>query len=227
MGIRHYIIRDTEISGKSSINYISYETLVLPLTGGTLTGGLIGPSVSATTFSGGTFHGDGSNLINIPDNFVTGGTLSTGGTLTLTRNDDADITVTGFTSDGGGTFGSEYHFGKSDGESSTTSNIFQQKLRVTTSSLPSGTYRIGYTCEVRTTDEDMNIRVQINDTTTIAQFEHSQGSDGDDAISYWALMGGFDQRSLSGVVNVDMDFNDAGGGTAQIRKARIEIWRVV
>jgi len=58
-----------------------------------------------TTFSGGTFYGDGSNLTGINDFYVTGGTYSNG-TLTLNRQNgsviingllSADTYVTGFT----------------------------------------------------------------------------------------------------------------------------------
>ena len=56
-------------------------------------------SVSATTISGTTFYGDGSNLTGISseDNFVTGGTFTTN-TLTLNRQ-NGSVTITGFTSD--------------------------------------------------------------------------------------------------------------------------------
>lgn len=56
-------------------------------------------SVSATTISGTTFYGDGSNLTGISsdDNFVTGGTFSSE-TLTLNRQ-NGSVTITGFTSD--------------------------------------------------------------------------------------------------------------------------------
>jgi len=63
-------------------------------TGDTMTGLLVAPSFSATTFSGGTYYGDGSNLTGITDTFVTGGT-SSGGTLTLKRNDAVDIVISG------------------------------------------------------------------------------------------------------------------------------------
>ena len=55
--------------------------------------------LSATTISGGTFYGDGSNLtgISTDDNYVTGGTFSTN-ILTLNRQ-NGSVTITGFTSD--------------------------------------------------------------------------------------------------------------------------------
>jgi len=68
-------------------------------TGDTMTGLLVSPSFSATTYSGGTYFGDGSNLTGINDFYVTGGTyVQSASTITLTRNDNVDIQITGITS---------------------------------------------------------------------------------------------------------------------------------
>jgi len=53
-------------------------------------------SISASTFSGGTFIGNGSGLTGVTDYYVTGGTFNAG-TLTLSRQ-NGSLTVTGFTS---------------------------------------------------------------------------------------------------------------------------------
>jgi len=67
--------------------------------GGTVNGATIFTNgLTATTISASTFYGDGSNLTGIDDFFVTGGTVSSGGTLTLTRNDSNDVIITGLTS---------------------------------------------------------------------------------------------------------------------------------
>lgn len=65
-------------------------------TGDTMTGTLYAPSFSATTFSGVTYYGDGSNLTGIAssDTYLTGGTLTTGGTLNLQLNETApDVNI--------------------------------------------------------------------------------------------------------------------------------------
>jgi hypothetical protein len=59
-------------------------------------------NITATIFSGVTFYGDGSNLSNINDYYVTGGTISydnndLNGTLILNRNDGNSIIISGFT----------------------------------------------------------------------------------------------------------------------------------
>lgn len=66
------------------------------------TGNITANSFSGTSFSGGTFYGDGSNLTGIDDFYVTGGTVSydvdgLNGVLTLDRNDNISVVITGFT----------------------------------------------------------------------------------------------------------------------------------
>jgi hypothetical protein len=57
--------------------------------------------LSATTISGGTLFGDGSNLtgISTQDTFLTGGTYDTGGTITFGYNTGGGFPVTGLTQD--------------------------------------------------------------------------------------------------------------------------------
>ncbi len=62
-------------------------------------------SISATTISGTTFYGDGSNLTGISNTFVTGFTYNDANTLTISRNDGVDLstsinTMTGLTVNG-------------------------------------------------------------------------------------------------------------------------------
>ncbi len=68
----------------------------------TTTGTITASAFSGQTFSGGTFYGDGSNLTGIDNFYVTGGTIAydsegLNGTLTLDRNDNVSVTITGFT----------------------------------------------------------------------------------------------------------------------------------
>jgi len=60
------------------------------------TGLTINGILSATTISGGTFYGNGSNLTGIRDTYVTGGTYSAG-TATFTNNTGGTFNVSGFT----------------------------------------------------------------------------------------------------------------------------------
>ena len=97
-------------------------------TGGTVTGNTIfTQGVTATTISGGTLYGDGSNLTNLPDKYITDLSFNNSNyNLTVTRSDlwsdtvslsilSSDMTITGgtynsgsgvatFTNNSGGTF---------------------------------------------------------------------------------------------------------------------------
>ena len=88
------------------------QTGLATLSGSTFTGPVYGTILSATTISGGTFFGNGSNLtgISTKDTMVTGGTYTTGTGIALFTNNTGgtfnvggffkpsdDIHVTGFT----------------------------------------------------------------------------------------------------------------------------------
>jgi len=114
----------------------------------------------------------------------------------------------------------------SDIESSTTSLIYQQKLRLTTSSLPSGKYRIGWHFEWRISNstKDFKATVQINDTTTAMEYIQQSGDSGADQFEGSC---GFYYYTGSGVLNIDLDFaSSSSSHTASIRRARLDIWRV-
>lgn len=121
-------------------------------------------------------------------------------------------------------FGRQYSYGASASISSTTSTSFQQKLRLTTPSLPSGDYLImyGYEWSTSNTSQRFKGRVQIDDSTAV--MEHSQEPVSANAVD---VLSGFVEATLSGVTNIDIDYASGGGGvTAYIRNARIVIWRV-
>ncbi len=125
-------------------------------------------------------------------------------------------------SSGGGTFGSESQNAASDGESTTTSATYQQKLRMTTGTLPAGTYRIGYSCQIKNSGSTQgNWRVQVDDTTTIGS-----GQSNDSSSPGYESGSGFWTGSLTNAThNIDFDFN-SDGGTTSIKEVRLEIWRI-
>ena len=160
---------------------------------------------------------EGTNVANTPHsafNFV-----GSGVTVTDAGAGVADVTVSG-----GGIYGSEFQQSSSDSESSTTSTTFVQKMRMTTSSLPSGTYRIAWYYEWRLTitTNDFKAQVQINDTITLMEHQQEPQDSGDDQYNNHS---GFYYSTGSGVLNIDIDYS-SGSGTAYIRRARLEIWRV-
>lgn len=122
------------------------------------------------------------------------------------------------------TFGSNFQYGESL-SSSSTSAVWTQKLRVTTSTLPAGTYRIGWSCELNcsSASADMNIRVQTNDTNTLA----TGNMEIKDVSSYFPLSGfGYYVVSSPEALNIDLDYGNESSNTTYIRNARLEIWRV-
>jgi len=133
---------------------------------------------------------------------------------------------------GGSTvFGTEYDYAESEGESSTTSDTYQQKLRLTTSTVPAGTYRIGWAfAHSSSTDKlDCGFKIELDDTTVLS--EPTPNMKGKSADGSYYGMSGFKHTSLTNASHtIDIDYIanlDAQAGTTYIKQARIEIWRVV
>jgi hypothetical protein len=110
-----------------------------------------------------------------------------------------------------------------EGQDSTSSTDWQQKLRLTLTDIPEGTYAVHWYCELRhsnnTASERAEMRVEVNDMTEIG-------------FSIWAYnifedSGGFNVTDLSGgSYTIDLDYRQQGGGTAYIRRARLLFWRI-
>lgn len=135
---------------------------------------------------------------------------------THTESDITDLRV----------YGSEFQQAESESESYHSYTSAQQKLRLTTGDLPSGTYRVGwhYNWSGGSTREDFRARIQINDSTQIMY--HSQEPQ-DSGTDQRIPASGFKYVTLSGVNNIDLDYwTEDNGETAYIREARLEIWRV-
>jgi hypothetical protein len=112
--------------------------------------------------------------------------------------------------------------GASESESTTTSATFQQKLRLTTTDLVSGEYRIGWYFEVAQTNiqDAVESRVRLNDVTEICGTIKEPKDTTD-----WIPISGFYHTALSGQNTIDIDYREQRGNTAKIRRARLEIWR--
>jgi hypothetical protein len=110
-----------------------------------------------------------------------------------------------------------------ESESSTTSQQWQEKLKLTTTSLPSGEYRIGWYFEIAQTNiaDTVEARVELNDVSELCGVVKEVKDTSD-----WIPISGFyHDQSLSGVNTIDIDYRQQKGSTAKIRRARIEIWR--
>lgn len=120
---------------------------------------------------------------------------------------------------GGGITDTEY--ATSEGESSTTSSSYQQKLKMTTSNLSAGTYMIQYSWEFDGDNEHGFSRVELNDTTELNVDRY------DSSLIDYMMISGFAIEALSGVNTIDIDFRaNSGGDTMLIRRARIALWRI-
>ena len=110
----------------------------------------------------------------------------------------------------------------SESESSTTSSIFQQKLRMNTNSLVNGTYKITWYCEIRSSSKVItDVQVELNDTTILGQLKIEP-----DRNSHSIPFSGFSFQTLSGVNTIDIDWRMPGNGTSYIKRARLSLKRI-
>ncbi len=126
-------------------------------------------------------------------------------------------------------FGDDYVYESSDSTSSTSSTSYQRKLRLSAYNLPAGDYRINWYYEWSSTGSywgggAFRARVQINNTTTIMEYDTNPSDYGNDR---WKPASGFYVGSLSGDVDIDLDYCISNNNySSYIRRARLDIWRV-
>lgn len=122
-------------------------------------------------------------------------------------------------------FGSEFQYITSITESATTNTAWQQKVRMTTTTLPSGTYRIGWSFSwgADSRSYDFKSQIQLNDTSTIM----SMNEELKDPDSY-VQTGGYYYSTLSGVNTIDLDWSTENSSmTARLKDVHLELWRVL
>lgn len=123
-------------------------------------------------------------------------------------------------------YGTEYHYAESLGLSTTTSTTFQNKLTLNTS-LPAGTYRVGwgYAWSYSSTNNDFVSRVEA-DGTTYAEHQEEPQDNGADQVS--PVSGFFNVTfGSAGSRSFTIDYrSQTGWNTARISHARLEVWRV-
>ena len=120
-------------------------------------------------------------------------------------------------------FGSEAEEASSDGESNTTQGTYQTKLTHTTVTLPAGKYRCAYSAEVTGggSNDEVGWQWTVDGTTRgEGQYEPANAND-------YQAVGGFYYLTLGAPQTVALTIEYlADSGTAYIRRARVEIWRV-
>lgn len=122
-----------------------------------------------------------------------------------------------------GYFGNDAQDASVEVEQNTTSTIYIQALRLTTTNLPAGNYRVEYCAEmqgVNGVSRFTDIQVEIDDTTLIAEYSDV------DSQSWLSVSGFWNGAIAAGVHTIDVDFKRNGtSGTARIRRVRLTLWR--
>lgn len=111
----------------------------------------------------------------------------------------------------------------SAGESSTAGTTFEQKLKLTTPSVPAGKYKVEWYAEIKhsnvTLNEYCEARVQANDTVDLGGAVNP--------LPGYQSFSGFAVADLSaGAQEIDIDYRAQGGGTAYIQRARVMFSRI-
>ncbi len=122
-------------------------------------------------------------------------------------------------------FGTEAALYESLGTSSTTSNTLQEKIDVTTGTLPAGTYRIQATADIYNDESDKRVdtRLQINATTVGEAQMSAKNADDQQPIIFM----GYETLASPDTIDINLQWSNGGdGGEAYILNARAEIWRV-
>jgi len=127
-----------------------------------------------------------------------------------------------------GTFGSEFDEVSDNTESSTTSTSYQQKLRLSTASIPAGKYRIGwrYSWSGSSSSLDFRAQIELDDTTQLMYHSQEPKDPGTDQ-SHQTCGFVYVTFNSSGSHTIDLDYRaENSSGRAYIRDTWIEIWRV-
>ena len=114
------------------------------------------------------------------------------------------------------------------GLSSTNSTTYQDKIDWTTSSLPIGRYRLGwsYSWSFGSTTDDFEARILLNGSTTLMLHAQEPKDAGMDQLHRHSGFDYFDVSS-AGTQDINLQYRtDNGAVTAFIQRARIELWRV-
>ena len=169
-------------------------------------------------------NGSGSNIVIQKDDVTIGvvtNTLNFEGAVTVTDEGSNKTTVSVSS-----IFGSEPGDAESDGTSTTTSTSYQNKVTLTTGVLPSGKYKVSYYAEYRNNNNGGGVEVEIDVGGTV--IAHGGMEPDDKNVDYHSI-GGFKISTLNGAQTIRIRYrrsSHSGLGTAECRRARIEIYRI-
>lgn len=124
-------------------------------------------------------------------------------------------------------FGSQYQKGESLTTSTTTNLAFQQKLLITTPTVPAGEYRIGWvygwSLSSVNTGRSFRGQVTVDGTPYTSHFQAVYSAT--TQVLYASGFFNVDLTNTTHTVAINYCTNNAAA-TASIRDARLEIWRV-
>jgi len=120
-------------------------------------------------------------------------------------------------------YGSEYSYIESESEDTTSSTSFQNKVTLTTGTIPAGDYHIVWSYELRSSNSEETVKSQVLVDTVEIGSHIVETKDGNE----YRIVSGFRKMTLTNAVHtVDIEYARDSGGTAKIRRARIELYRV-
>ena len=123
-------------------------------------------------------------------------------------------------------FGTEPQDAVSDAPSSTTAVTWQDKTTLNTSSLPAGTYRVGFVAQVRNDNKNNGVDCRLYNITTATEYDLHEITASQDADNWYSVTS-FIYVTLTGVNDIRIQWQRNGTlGTAYIKNARIELWRI-
>lgn len=161
--------------------------------------------------------GQSSVVADNPNDILT---LVAGTNISITTNAATDTITINNTN----IFGTEFQQAVSDAVSTSNSTTYVNKLTMTTTSLPLGTYRVSWRAETQSaaTNNSVDARIQLNATTDLgSRIQEAQD------VRDWYNFSGFVYLSLSGINTFNMDYrSNPAASNMSIRRARIELWRV-
>ena len=123
-----------------------------------------------------------------------------------------------------GSFGSEYNYIDSLGNSTTTSRTFQTKATLTTTLLLGGNYlfQVSYACSNTQTNKFFEVSVILDGTTTVHDNLESIG-----APNYSTVANDFSRQVLvAGVHTFVLQYRNVDPSSLNIRSARMQLLRI-
>jgi len=208
-------------AGTGNLNHFSSNFSVTRARGSAGADGAQGIPGSGTTL---TLEEGGVAVTNTPHNTLDFAAAD----FDVTDNGDGSATVT-LTA----IFGSEFQIAESAGISTTTSQTFQNKVSMTTTSLPAGTYRVQFSYGWNHNNNQSDFEGQLEEDALQLGELHKQepkdngGADATGSTQRYYASRTFYRTLTAGVHTYDVNFRtDDSDFESSIWEAVIELWRV-